>query len=361
MGLKSITGKVILIALAMIALISISVFLSHYTVGDDFSVYYRVGGVINNAKASNELIYDDRIMAYSIPVAYLFGSLALLPYHTAKAIFILINFAMYLAAIAIILRFNKTTGRWFAYPLAFSCLWLPFLQDIRLANSDCILLFLVTLSTLSAEKDRPALSGFILGIATLFKAFPIAIAMVMGLKNWRIFAVCVLTVGASFFIPGSLKWLSAIGIWARWEPLLTLPYLFLSRIHIVYFIFYVIVIAGATAFLCYRLRSEANYFLLVGFAIPAVFLTMTMLEYQHLTLLAFSLVYLLTSSYKTNRLLLAGIVLSFVMISSFLVLVINYKILYPNAYQRALILLGLFALWFALAWRCPMMLKKRPE
>jgi len=353
-------GKTILIALAVAALVSISVFLSYYTIGDDFSVYYRVGGVINNAKVHNEVIYDDRFMAYSIPVAYLFGSLALLPYHTAKAIFIFTNCAMYLTAIGLILRFNKTTGRWFVYPLAFSCLWPPFLQDIRLANVDCILLFLVTLSALSAEKDRPALSGFLLAIATLFKVFPIAIAMVMGLKNWRIFAVCALTVGASFFIPGSLKWLSAIGLWARWEVGLTLPYLFLNQINIVYFIFYAITIAGTTAWLCHRLRSEANYFLFVAFAIPAVFLVMTILEYQHLTLLAFSLVFLLTSSHKTSRLLLAGIILSVAMISSFFVLVINHKILCPNAYQRALISLGLFPLWFALVIMKWPFLRKAP-
>jgi len=343
--------KVILIALAIIALVSISVFLSYYTVGTDFAVFYQVGNIINSSKGHNELVYNHTDFVYSVAVAYLFGFFALLPYHVAKAVFILINCVMYLAAIAMILRFNKASGRWFAYPLAFSCLWLPFIQDIRLANLDCILLFLVTLSALSAEKKQPTLSGFLLGIASVFKLFPIAIGMVMGLKNWRIFAVCILTIGASLFTPGSLKWISGLSFATNWEPGFTLPYLLLSHINIVYFIFYVSVIAGMTAWMCYRSRREANYLLLVAFAIPAVFLTMNMLEYQHLTLLAFSFVYLLTSSHKSNRLLLAGIILSFLMISSFFFLgIVNNHFIIDSVYQSktALISFGLFVLWFAL-------------
>ena len=272
----------LLIVFAFMVLFCISLLVLHETIGD-FALYYIAGRSINNGGSAYDMFFS-----YSMAAAYFFRVFALLPFDVARVVFALMNCLMYVASVAMILFFNKAKGRWFAYPLVLSCFWLPVAESMRVGNSDSMMLFLLTLSVLSAEKKQPVLSGFLLGVATLFKLFPIGIAMVMGLKNWRIFAVCVLTVAVSFLIPGSSGWFGAIGSVFKTPPLLSLPYYLLSQVHIGLFILYAVVIAAVTASICYRIRKEANYFMFVSFAIPSVLLTMVIVEYIHLTLLAYA-------------------------------------------------------------------------
>jgi hypothetical protein len=138
--------KLIFSAVVLLACFYFSVFLSHYTYYTDFAVYYYASSTILDPNTPNISVYNiDTVNKYSIPeatqlhgfsfiysmpVAYIMAPLALMPYFKAKAAMIFINILMYLAAIAIALRFGGASGRWFAYPLAFLCLWWPFIGSV---------------------------------------------------------------------------------------------------------------------------------------------------------------------------------------------------------------------------------------
>jgi hypothetical protein len=73
-----------------------------------------------------------------------------------------------------------------------------------------LLFLLVAMAILAVENDRPFFSGVLLAIASLFKLFPIIIAIILGIRNWRILAGCLAAIIISLLIPGSLKWLSLL-------------------------------------------------------------------------------------------------------------------------------------------------------
>ena len=349
-------SKLIVGLLVLLVCFNFSVFLSHYTYNTDFQAYYYAARTILDPNTPNISVYDidtankysipeaSEIHAfafiYSMPVAYIISPLALMTYFKAKSAMIFINILMYLAAIAIALRLGGASRRWFAYPLALLCLWWPFIQNMRQGQVNGILLFLIALAVLAATKNRPTICGIFLAIAALFKLFPIAIAMVLGIKNWRIFASCIFAFGVSFLIPGSLKWFQAISniYGGAYAPV----YLWLKQISLVWFWVYAATIAGVSALVVYRAK-DANYPLLTSFAIPAVFLTMPIMEYDHLTLLAFSYSYIIVTTKRSSHLLLISTILSFILISTsfffFTSLVLNIIVSF-----------SLFVFWATLAY-----------
>ena len=347
-------SKLILGVMVLLVCFYFSVFLAHYTRNTDFPIFYYASKTILDPNATYISVYDIdignkysipettkiRAFIYSIPVAYIMAPLALMPYSKAKSAMIFINILMYLAAITIILRIGGASGRWFIYPLALSCLWPPFIQNMRLGQVNAILLFLVSVAVFAAIKNRPILCGIFLAIATLFKIFPLAIAMVLGIKNWRIFISCVVALGASFLIPGSLKWFHAFNnIYAgSYAPI----YLWLKQFGLGWFWVYAALIAGFTAFIAYRTK-DTDYPLLTSFAIPAVFLTMPIMEYYHLTLLTFSYSYIITTSKRSSRLLLTSVIISFMLISTSFFF---FKLLF----LKIVVSFGLFVFWAALAY-----------
>lgn len=348
--------KLIFSVVVLLVCFYFSVFLSHYTYNTDFGVYYYAASTILDPNTPNISVYDidtankysipeatqlhGFTFIYSMPVAYIMAPLALIPYFKAKAAMIFINILMYLSAITIALKMGRASGRWFAYPLALLCLWWPFIQNMRQGQVNGILLFLIALAVFAATKNRPTICGIFLAIAALFKLFPIAIAMLLGIKNWRIFASCIVTFGISFLIPGSLKWFQAISnsYGGSYAPI----YLWLKQIGLVWFWVYAAAIAGFSALVVYRAK-DANYPLLTSFAIPAVFLTMPIMQYYHLTLLAFSYSYIIVITKKSNRLLLISIILSFILI--------NTSFFFSNLLVLNIIVsFSLFVFWAALAY-----------
>lgn len=345
---------------ATVFVAGLSIWLARFTIGSDFPVFYNAASKIIDPTISNSAIYNVDIVnkympeqlrlnafIYSMPVAYILSPLALLPYYTAKSLMIFISIICYLFAIVIILRLNRATDRWFLYPLLLSCLWLPFIHDLRSTQVNCIIFLLVSIASLFATKERAYLCGSLLSFAALFKLFPLAIAMVLGLKNWRIFASFAFVFAASFLIPRSTGWYTAIGniYQADLMPL----YLFTSKFSIVWFGLYVIFVSGLTALIAYR-TIITDYPLLISFAIPAVFLTMPILEYYHLTLLIFSYVYLLTSKYKNDRLLIISVIISFVMISvAFFYSRASIHFIESPFLSKSLVTIGLVSLWGVLA------------
>lgn len=352
--------KLIMALGVTVFVVALSVWLARFTVGSDFPVFYNAAGKIINQTTSNTAIYNIDIVnkhmpeqvqmnafIYSMPLAYILSPLALMPYYTAKSLLILVSIICYFFAIAMILHLNRATDRWFFYPLLLSSLWLPFIQDLRSAQVNCIILLLVSIASIFATKERACLCGSLLSLAALIKLFPLAIAMVLGLKNWRIFVSFAFFFAASFLIPGSAGWYTAIGN-IHQADLMPL-YLFTSQSGIAWFGLYVIFVAGLTALIAYRTIST-DYPLLISFTIPAVFLTMPILEYYHLTLLMFSYIYLLTSKYKNNRLLIISVIISFAMISiAFFYSRASIEFVVNPFLSKALVTIGLVSLWGVLA------------
>jgi hypothetical protein len=311
-----VNKPVIVIALALIFCIPAPYFACHFY-NTDFPVFYRAATIVLDRDAPNTDIYNqDREIAskyeanilegggrgsfvYSVAAAYLLSPLGLLPYYAAKTVTVMLNVVAYLVSVAIALHLAGATGRLFFYPLLLSYLWWPFIDNQLNAQVNSLLLLLVALSVLAAVKNRPKVAGVFLGIAALFKLFPLVIAGVLGLKNWRIFAACLAAFGASFLIPGSTLWLSAVntGFYPLLIALYTPIYSYLSQFGFAWYAFYAAAVTAATAYFAYNNR-EPDYPLLASFAITAMFLVMPIIEYYHLTLLAFPYAYLLASPYK---------------------------------------------------------------
>jgi hypothetical protein len=341
-----------------------SLFVAHQTVYSDFPVFYAAAKTMLDPEAAKNSVYDinlverypvpepsqkENVFIYSMPIAYLLAPLALMPYFPAKATFIFINIALYVVAIVLILRRNDSSGRWFSYPLLLSWAWLPFAQGIRGGQVDAIIFFLVSLAVFYTTKNRHGLSAFLLAFAALFKLFPLAIAVVLGVKNWRIPVYCSLFFCASLLIPGSLQWFSSIrNIYtADFMP----TYLLLKQGSLFWAgLFYAGAIGGYTAAIAYRFRN-ADVFLIVSFVIPAVFLIMPIVEYHHLTLLIFSYVFLFNSSNKHTRWFSLIALLSFVLIDAALFISSqSYLLIMPLA-SKILLTLGLLMSWSMTAWK----------
>lgn len=346
--------------MVLLVCLYISIFLAHYTYNTDFPLYYSTAKKILDSNTPNIEIYnidtankysipEDMEIAsfpYSMPAAYIISPLALIPYFKAKSAMIFINILMYLAAITIALQLGGLSDQWFAYTLAILCLWPPFIQNMRLGQINAIILFLIAVGVFAAAKNRPILCGIFLAIASLFKLFPIGIAMLLGIKNRRIFASCLLAFVISFLIPGSPKWIEAISSYPRYYNHYNPIYLWLKQFGFIWFWIYAATIAGFSAFIAYRARSK-NYLILTSFAIPSVLLTMPIIEYAHFTLLMFSYAYLIASARRSNRLLLTTIFISLIIIS------ISFffpKLSLPVYMIKSFRLLGLFLLWAALLY-----------
>lgn len=328
--------------------------MSNYTYNTDFPSFYRAGKVVLDKDVPNTNVYEVDFVnnKYNIPeafvhyrfsvlIAYIMSPLALLPYYTAKAVMIAINLLAYGFSVIIILKLNKAKGRWYIYPLALSFLWMPFIHDIRFVQVNSLLLFLITLSVLFASKNRPYIGGAILGLAALFKVFPIAIAMVLGIKNWRIIASCAATFGLALLIPGTKEWFSSFAYTPFLDKLYSIIYLTIKQYGIIYYAVYVSIVGGLTALTDYRCR-EFDYLFLTALAIPATLLTMPVIEYFHLVLLIFTYTVFLFLDTNIYHKILAAISFVFVCLAGFF---------FPfSDWPNYIIPFGLLLLWMSLVW-----------
>lgn len=332
-----------LLVICFLLCLGIASFVADFTYNTDFHVFYYAASTILDPERPASAVYElDTANPYNVPeywsahfifslaAAYLMAPLALLPPLAAKTTIILFDILSYLCAVYIVLRLGGASERLTAWGLGLSCLWFPFIQDLRFTQINSILLLLVALAVLSATKNRPWLGGVLLGVAALFKLFPLAVAMVLGLKNWRIGAACFTVFGASFLIPGSVKWFSAIPNLHNFEQ--QAKYLVFGEYGLIWYALWVVIVAGLTALFAYRYPMP-DYPLLAAFAIPAMFLAAPIMEYPHVTLLAFPYAFLAASAAKFPRCMLAP-----VSASALLVFVAPFA------------LAGMFILWASLAW-----------
>jgi hypothetical protein len=312
--------------LAFFVIASVSIYLSRYYVGTDFPSYYYVANTILDPNVKNEAIYsfiDNKYgipekeithqdaLRYSVLAACLLAPLALLPYYAAKSFMIFVNIAAYIAGVAILLRMMKNSGRYFLYPLAISCLWVPFLNSIVHVQVNGILFLLIAASVLAVEKDRPLVSGVLIAIATLFKLFPMVIAIPLGVRNWRVLPACMAIIAASFLIPGSVEWLYILGTVNPVDvpkEFYTAAYQWLGSYSLLLFAVYSGVVGTVTLIIAYLSRNS-GYLLLASFGVSAAFVMMPVVEYHHLTLLMVPYIYLVfTGDFQGRR--IKGILIS---------------------------------------------------
>jgi len=293
--------------------ITAMIFARYLRAGFDFPVFYHAACIILDPNAANDTIYtfngnentayplpevsNSVAYVYSMAAAYIMAPLAFLPYYWAKTTLIFLDLVAYMGAVVLILRNQSARGRYIFYPLMISLLWLPFLFDLFFAQINAILLLLVTSAVLFSSKNYRYIAGFLLGIASLFKLFPIAIALVLGIKNWRIAASCIGTIGISLLLPGSLEWFSAL------KRISTVGfsdiYKILAQIGPYWGWFYLIAIGTVTAFIAWYFRNN-DYRHLASLAIPAAFLAAPVVEYYHLTLLTYAYLNLYASFIKNK-------------------------------------------------------------
>lgn len=274
--------------------------------GADFPVFYHAACIILDPDVPNEMVYnlanysnypipestDSVTYAYSMAAAYVMSPLALMPYFTAKTLFIFMDIVAYLTALAIVIRHLRIDSRLTVYILSLSLCWVPFIIDIFFGQLNSTIFLLIVLASYYATEQKPNWAGVLLGIAALFKLFPFAIAMVMGLKNWRIFAACLGVIAVSFMIPGSFHWIPSL---AGISPLGSSEiYSYLNQYGLYWFWAYATVVGLITALIVGRSKN-LDYFGSISIAIPAIFITMPVIEFYHLTSLVLTCLCLLVA------------------------------------------------------------------
>lgn len=316
----------------------------------DFAAFYCAGRIILDSTIPNAAVYDQDKMEniglkydikirpdsylYSVFVAYIVSPFTLFPYEVAKKVFNVFNIFMYLSAVAIALYLGGTFGIKFIGFLALSLVWVPFLFDQFWLQSNAIVSFFVAIGVLSASRNRPIISGILFAVPTLFKIFPFYIAMVLGLKNWRIFAVCTSIFAVSLLIPGSQSWFSAIlnTNYANYTEIYRNITMYGSILGVCYFI----LMGGITAAVAYKAK-QFDHAMLASLAIPAAFLMSPVVGGYYLVLLMFSFAYLFSLS---NRI---PLLLKIILFTSFCT--INVTLLKYDSF-----VIGLLIFWAGLIW-----------
>jgi hypothetical protein len=211
---------------------------------------------------------------------------------------IFLNMVAYLFAVATILKLSNVSSRGTTWGMAISCLWFPFLHTLGYAQINALILLLVALAVLAVTKGYPYLCGALFAFASLFKLFPLAIALILGLRNRRVLIGLSIVFGASFLVPGSTKWISTMSNFVNEEVRLP-TYLWLKAVNPVLVFLYPLLIGIVTALITIIAKDD-DYPLLASFTIPAVFLANPRLGYHHLVLLVFTYGYMFASNKYRN-------------------------------------------------------------
>lgn len=275
--------------------------------GSDFSVFYCAAKIALDPVIPSSRVYDTSALLscnvpevvtheyrkalhfiYSLPAAYLLSPLALLPYFYSKALVIFVDILSYVIAFQLLLKNVLPDKHSIKSPkyLLLAPLWLPFHCDIEYAQINSAIFLFIVIAAIKASKT-PSLSGFLLGVVSLFKLFPLGIALLLGLKNWRVAASCLLTVIISLAITDSWSWFTAIGNISSFGKT---PVYSIIEFNNYLYIFYVIFIAGITAFVIFF--GNFDDFFIISFGITAIFVIMPIIEYHHLVLLIAPLLYI---------------------------------------------------------------------
>jgi hypothetical protein len=289
--------------------------ISTYLEETDFPVFYCAAKIALDPATPISKVYDTSVLMgckvpealnqeqkhglhfiYSIPAAYILAPLALLPYFYAKTLIIILDILCYLVTIPQLIKNispESYLSKSFLYSLL-ACLWLPFQFDIRFAQINSILFFLIAIATVKAKKS-PFLAGFLFGVVTLFKLYPLGIALLIGIKNWRVAATCLFTVFVSLALTDSEIWFTKISNISRVE---ITPIYLLINFNFFLYVVYACFVAGITALIVYIGSFEDTF--IAGLSITSLFAIMPIVEYYHLVLLIIPILFM---AYKINEIL----------------------------------------------------------
>ncbi|MEA4925054.1 MAG: glycosyltransferase family 87 protein [Syntrophomonadaceae bacterium] len=344
-------AKYVLLTVLLIVIAGFSIWCSQYTASTDFASFYRAAKIALNSQQPISDIYridDQDITKYSIPAnehfveyrysvltTYLISPLALLNYDAANAAMIFINIVCYALAVILILKNRGAQGRWFLYPLAIAFLWMPFIQNIRWGQINAILLLLITLAVLQADKNRYFVAGVLLALATLFKPFVLAVALVLFLKDWRVAIGYIGVIFAALLLPGTSEWLHSF----FWPPhpyfCYSAAYRCFSSWGYAYFWIWAVAIGLITAYIT-LLNRRRDYLAVTALALPAVLATTPVLEVNHPTILIFVFASLINQ--KLSKL-------------SITLVIISWFLTYAGSSTLeggAMLYAGIFTLWIAM-------------
>lgn len=300
-------------ALSLCLLFWLSFYIANFTSTTDFPVFYSTAKTVLEKGVSSDLIYsiDSSFRSdipeqhdpaasfiYSKAAAVVLSPLGALPYYPAKAVMIFLNMIAYLVGIRIVLNLFGLGAKKLMVVWGASFFWPPFIHVIRQSQVDGILFLLLAGAIFYASRKNCAAAGSLLGAAMLFKIFPLALAMLLAVRERKILAWCLAVFFASFIIPSSFDWFSAIpSVHPRaWSSL----YLFWEGKSVFLYVAYSIFVGGVTAAIAFKAKDLSLVQIYV-ISLPAIYLTMPVVEYGHLTSLAITILYVLSKAASVNK------------------------------------------------------------
>ena len=272
---------------------------------------------------------------YSPIIAALLSPLGYLPYFGAKSILLFLNIIGYFSAIALILKqIGRCTWRYFIPAVLFT--WMPFIINFCGAQVNAFIFFLIAYAIHLANRKKYATAGSMLGLAAMFKIFPLGIASILGFHNRNITIVCVMLFIISLVSPGTWQWFEAMPtVSAGHTPI----YQFAQKHGIEWQLFFSFLIVTVSVFCLFKAKTN-DLLILSAYSIPAVFVAMPIVQYHHLIILTVTYIVF----FYANK----------IFKNSFKKLVIVITILHINLSEFFEYLpskyWSIFAIWIVLSW-----------
>jgi hypothetical protein len=134
-------------------------------------------------------VWADRVHLLPVTLVLLFGPLAALGDDPARTLFFLLNQALWVLAVAILVRRLAPAGQrwgWIAAGLVFGATFWPWQEAIRFGQQDGLLILLFVVSILAAGKGREGVAGLALGVALVVKPLSIWLPLIyLAHRRWR--------------------------------------------------------------------------------------------------------------------------------------------------------------------------------
>jgi hypothetical protein len=320
------SSRILIITFYLVGFFFLSLYISNFTKNTDFPVFYSTAKTVLTKGISNNYIYTiDKDNQYNIPESHtelsfiyskvsalLLSPLGLLPYYYAKATMIFLNIIAYLSGTFLLLSLLGFSGRSHFYAWGLSFLWPPFIQVLRFGQIDGLLFLFLIFALYLTKKQRLLSAGFMIGLAMLFKLFPLALAMVLAVKSRKILLGCLMVFASSFIIPGAIRWFTAIpDIYPR---AFSVIYIFLKSQSFEIYAIYCLLVGGTTALIVFT-NKYMDFPHIFAMTLPAIYLTIPIVEYYHLTSLIFPFLFILRKIQSMPVFHKALLILCFLIIS----------------------------------------------
>jgi len=299
-----------LLAGALSAAVWASWVVANETYNTDFPVAYRAGRIALDPGLSNAQLYDrgvsaaipipevttaevEKVMHFNYPAtaAYLLATVTWLPYFPAKAAMVFINIMSYLLALGFFAASLGVSPRANTRLVALSCLWLPFLETLRFAQINAVLLLFITGAAIAARRGHRVLSALCIALASIFKLFPLGLVAFLGWLDWRIGLSALLFFTLMLIGQPIQPWLSSIAEAVARH--LSFSHVILGTSDLSALAVYTACVLAAGVVLArYGRRLGAEW--LAAFGVVTILLASPMTEYYHLTLAVPAYAYLAT-------------------------------------------------------------------